>query len=409
MATASWEHQNEAREALRFIVSEPGYGAAALSNPQTMASLLKDLLPDAPREKSVLIAASEAGLPGQLASHVSQGMDLATASALTAASFSEHTGYPEDVGGWVVGELAQALGLSSAAPGGAQPGGAQRGGPSAQSPPGFTAPGAGQGNNPAPGPATADTYVAGATVPPAGQPPASGQAGTAWGGQPPGAAPTMVPGAFPAGGQQPGYPYGGPAPGPPSGKRPRNRTGLIIAAAIAAAVVVIVVVVFLVTSGPSPAPTEALSKIIAPMIRNSEITGCVHTTPISGLTNVTVAKRCTANSGAIRVYLDQFGSASAYQAGVGRQRAFLGFSGGTQPFCGPSQNSSCSSLWFSKINKKYTKRPGQVLQERYVNASGGNVATFMWTLPTQQVIIVAQSNTSTLPDVYSWWVDLNYG
>lgn len=50
MSGLSWDVQGEARKALRAIVSDPGLGAAVLSNPHAMANLLKDLLPDAPQE-----------------------------------------------------------------------------------------------------------------------------------------------------------------------------------------------------------------------------------------------------------------------------------------------------------------------------------------------------------------------
>jgi hypothetical protein len=62
VAGTSWEHQREVRDALQTIVSDPQLGVAALSSAQTMSNLLKDLLPDAPRETSVLVAAAEAGL-----------------------------------------------------------------------------------------------------------------------------------------------------------------------------------------------------------------------------------------------------------------------------------------------------------------------------------------------------------
>ncbi len=60
MAGTSWEHQREVRDARQAIVSDPQLGVAALSSAQAMSNLLKDLLPDAPRETSVLVA--EAGL-----------------------------------------------------------------------------------------------------------------------------------------------------------------------------------------------------------------------------------------------------------------------------------------------------------------------------------------------------------
>lgn len=66
MTSVPWDAQGEAHAALRAIVADPRYGPPALSNAQTMSNLLKDMLPDAPRESSVLVAASEAGVAGLL-------------------------------------------------------------------------------------------------------------------------------------------------------------------------------------------------------------------------------------------------------------------------------------------------------------------------------------------------------
>ena len=108
-----WDAQGEAQAALRTIVADPRYGPAALSNAQTMTSLLKDMLPDAPRESSVLVAASEVGVAGMLQSNVSHGMDLATASRAAAGSFENRTALTPDACAWAVGVLASALRLDA--------------------------------------------------------------------------------------------------------------------------------------------------------------------------------------------------------------------------------------------------------------------------------------------------------
>jgi hypothetical protein len=108
-----WDAQGEAQAALRAIVADPRYGPAALLNAQTMTNLLKDMLPDAPRESSVLVAASEAGVAGLLQSNVSQGMDLVTASRLAAGSFESRTALTPDACNWAVGILASALHLDA--------------------------------------------------------------------------------------------------------------------------------------------------------------------------------------------------------------------------------------------------------------------------------------------------------
>jgi hypothetical protein len=109
----TWEHQGEAREALHAIVSDPGYGTAALSNALLMANLLKDYLPDAPRERNVLTAAAEADLASILQAHVASGLDLPIAARLTAASFAATTAYPPETCAWAVDQLALALGLTA--------------------------------------------------------------------------------------------------------------------------------------------------------------------------------------------------------------------------------------------------------------------------------------------------------
>jgi hypothetical protein len=116
VASTPWDPQGEARAALRTIVADPQYGAAALSSSQTMTNLLKDLLPDAPREASVLVAASEACLADGLKNYLSQGMDLGTASRLVAGSFETRTALTPDACSWVVGALVGALRLDAAGP-----------------------------------------------------------------------------------------------------------------------------------------------------------------------------------------------------------------------------------------------------------------------------------------------------
>jgi hypothetical protein len=113
VTSVPWDAQGEAHAALRAIVADPRYGPPVLSNAQTMTNLLKDMLPDAPRESSVLVAASEAGVAGLLQGHVSQGMDVATASRLAAGTFENQTALTPDACYWAVGILASALRLDA--------------------------------------------------------------------------------------------------------------------------------------------------------------------------------------------------------------------------------------------------------------------------------------------------------
>ena len=205
---------DEAQRALRTIVSDPAYGVAALSNSQAMANLLKDLLPDAPREVSILIAAAEAGVAGNLRDHVSQGMDVGTASAVVSGAFAARTPFRPEACSWAVSEIAVALGLDSGGPT-APPGPLPSGGSEPTITPG---PGAGPGAAAGAGPGAAPGTAAGAwpgAAPGAGP----GAAPGAWPGAAPGAGPGAGPGTGPGagpGGYQPGRPPAGqvPPPGP---------------------------------------------------------------------------------------------------------------------------------------------------------------------------------------------------
>jgi hypothetical protein len=114
VASTAWDAQGEAQAALRTIVADPRYGPAALSSSQTMGNVLKDLLPDAPREANVLVAASDAGVADSLRNHLSQGMDLGTASRLAAGSFESRTALTPDACTWAVTAMATALRLDAA-------------------------------------------------------------------------------------------------------------------------------------------------------------------------------------------------------------------------------------------------------------------------------------------------------
>jgi hypothetical protein len=304
----SWEHAAEARAALNAIVTHPEHGLPALSSPQTMSNLLKDLLPDAPREKSILVAAAEAGIASNLRQHIDQGMDPNTAIRLTASSFSSTTPFTPEACTWVTGEIATAMCISH----GGGPDRGQQGMPTQIAPipgPGYP-PGQqpaqsfgqspGQGGGYAGGRPTAPRPWQGGARPAGGygqpgqpgayggwpgQPGQSGgggwQAG-GYGGQPAqpgghGGQPGQPGGGWqggyaqqgpgqPGGYGQPGYgPAAPPAPispmipGGPGGpiKQRRNRRGLWIGGGIAAVVVVAVVIAASLAGGNSSGRTEA--------------------------------------------------------------------------------------------------------------------------------------------------------
>jgi len=109
MTSAPWDPHGEAQNALRAIAADPRYGAEALSSAQMMTNLLKDMLPDGPREESGLVAAAAAGVPAILQRHMAQGMDAGTASQLAAGTLADRTALTADACAWATGSLAAVL------------------------------------------------------------------------------------------------------------------------------------------------------------------------------------------------------------------------------------------------------------------------------------------------------------
>src|SRR4029077_7708480 len=74
-----------------------------------MTNLLKDMLPDAPREANVLITAAGAGVPTVLQGYMAQCMDVGTATQLAAGALAERTALTADACAWATSALATAL------------------------------------------------------------------------------------------------------------------------------------------------------------------------------------------------------------------------------------------------------------------------------------------------------------
>ena len=101
--------QGEAREALGTAVTS--YGQRVLSDPHTLGNLVADLLPDLPRERSLLVTAAEAGIAAEMRQHVEgQHIDPDTAVQLVASALSDRRALDPAAGLWVASEYAQALG-----------------------------------------------------------------------------------------------------------------------------------------------------------------------------------------------------------------------------------------------------------------------------------------------------------
>src|SRR5262245_52887977 len=115
MTQTVWDVDGDVRRALRSIVADPQLGTAILTDPHVLANLLKDPLPDLPRESALLVAAAQCDLASVLSGHLAQGLDLAISSRLAAGWFAGRMPFTDEACGWVVGELAIALGADPSA------------------------------------------------------------------------------------------------------------------------------------------------------------------------------------------------------------------------------------------------------------------------------------------------------
>src|SRR6266567_2071627 len=89
MTQTVWDAGGDVRRALSSIVRDPQLGTAVLTDPHVMTNLLKDLLPDLPRESALLVAAAQCDLASVLTAHLDQGLDLGTSSRLASGWFAE--------------------------------------------------------------------------------------------------------------------------------------------------------------------------------------------------------------------------------------------------------------------------------------------------------------------------------
>jgi hypothetical protein len=108
MAGRDWDASGEAAAALRTVLED--YGAACLSNAQQMSSVLRDLLPNRPREASVLVAAVEADVASVLRDRVQVGVSPPAAAQQAAAVLEDRTGLAAAACQWAVAAFADALG-----------------------------------------------------------------------------------------------------------------------------------------------------------------------------------------------------------------------------------------------------------------------------------------------------------
>lgn len=104
---AGLDASGDARIALEAAVHD--YGPQVLGNPRLLCNLFKDLMPDSPREASLLVTATEAGAVAMVDQRVAS-VGLESAVRMTADDLARNRALDPQACIWAVGELARALG-----------------------------------------------------------------------------------------------------------------------------------------------------------------------------------------------------------------------------------------------------------------------------------------------------------
>jgi hypothetical protein len=395
--------QGEAHEALGTAVAS--YGQRVLSDPHTLGNLVADLLPDLPRERSLLVTGAEAGIAGEMRQHVEeQHIDPDTAVQLVARALSERRAIDPAAGLWVASEYAQALGYqvrpsTATAPAGRAPQ-LNPAAPSAVGPPPQRPPG----------------QFWQAPLPQQPWAPA-GQAPQSW---PPAGAP---PQAWPSAGPPPGqsWPPPQPSPGGPGNSWSGRKRGLIAAVTAVALIggyliAATVAHTFPFTKSrpaaahsarPAPKPTQratptptgrTLAAGVAPLIQllpgdiDDPATQCQPDPPPYGfdMPGRVEALVCT-DPGlpkGSQVYAYQLDNHADYDATWRSFNKVIGFSGtDAGPDCPPAKGGQGTAPMRAKW---FPPRPGQLLECVTVRDNNGPPQpVYTWTLPTEDAFIAA--------------------
>ena len=113
MVTQAWDVNHEAHAALVVVVKEKGI--TALSDPQLMLSMLRDLIPGLPKESNILVHAAEEDVAGMLRDRLAQHISTGAAVTQAAVLLEERTALAPDGCQWAVRLMAQMIGLPVAA------------------------------------------------------------------------------------------------------------------------------------------------------------------------------------------------------------------------------------------------------------------------------------------------------
>ncbi|HYV76698.1 MAG TPA: hypothetical protein VE979_01075 [Streptosporangiaceae bacterium] len=397
--------QGEAHAALGTAVSS--YGQRVLNDPHILGNLVTDLLPDLPRERSLLVTGADAGIAAQMTQYVEeQHIDPDTAVQLVARALSERRAIDQAASMWVVTEYAQALGYRIR--------------PYAE---------AAQSTQPQVIAAAPSTMTA-----PSGQP--AQPPGQSW---PPGAqAPQAPPGQSWPPGQPPGQSW--PPAQPPSGRPPTPGNGRkrgLIAAGTAAGLVVIFFIVAAVAgiapfskAHPKPSVAPSNKTTTHPPTRPATSPPAAPTlaagvTPLAQLlpgdisdptTQCSAIKKTGWSSPGMVTALscdDKYlpnGAVSGYQMdnradfdkAWSNFNSWSSFDESTAGASCPASSTGGQGLT-SWSSKHFPSMQGQVLE----CWTGSNAAPiYVWTMPSQYTFFIAVgADGSSFQDLDTWWAD----
>jgi hypothetical protein len=372
--------QEEARAALHNAVDS--YGVRVLSNSSMLSNLLTDLLPDAPLERNILVAAANAGTAVMLQQYIAeQHMEPGAAVRLAASALAARTGIDPAKCAWAAAEYAQVLGHAVSTPSGPLP------------PPPMPMP--------PPMPPSAPAPMPSPTAPPSASVP-----DPRWPGidlSSPYPAPMPMPASVP--GQTPPRP---------------TRRGPIFAL-IAAVAVLVLAVGYLTVAGavklppfgasatrspvvtPTPAsskpsPTSTIKLLRQLLPADAIANSCTDKTSDNNNPGIQLELVCDTGDG-VQLEAEQFDTPGHYLSGLTTITTNVKFDEAQAQGCPPADNTAQGQwLWYSSTDPAFPARSGQVLdcfyyQQRYY---------YTYTMPTQNAIIEA-STSDSWTTLDNWW------
>lgn len=434
MSGDTYDVQGEVRDALNTAVE--GYGKRVLSDPRVLGNLVTDLLPDLPRERSLLVTGAEAGVAAELTQHVEgQHMDAGTAVSLVAQSLARSRSLEPAASIWVATEYAKALGYQV----------------TSQVPPPMETVVDTPGWPPHNETETVDRAFPAVSPPPAPMPPAYQPPGQV----PPSYQPTgqVPPGYQPPGQVPPAYPAPGGWPAAPAQQR-KSRLGLFLGGGAAAVIVLYLAIAAAASTfpfakaKPSPTSTPTLHPTTTTSLKatssasaatsasgsasssssaSAAATGSLAALP-GGLKPLKVllptdiqdaTSECSEQSGIPwtnpglvtglsctapdmpngQIFGYQLDSTADYNQAWANYNTWANFGTSKTEVCPPTSGNDQGGPgeWWGP---RFPQRAGQVL-ECFTSSSG---PVYVWTYPTENTFIVAQPDKSwTFAKLETWW------